>query len=103
MEINYERCNVSKRLRTEIVNAKGELFWNELSNELVVPSDDMEGKLCSQCMRTFMEKFQRLTSAEDIRTIMVKVRHDLRPDDLDWAVRLFNETGNIDRFANELQ
>ncbi len=103
MDINYDRCNVSQRLRREIINAKGELFWNELSRDIVVPTDEMEWKQCSQYMRIFMEKLQRMISAHEIQAIMVNVRHDLRPDDFDWAVRLFNQIGNLDRFATELQ
>jgi len=103
MEINYDRCNVSRRMRAEIINAKGESFWNELSKGLVIPSDEMESKQCSHCMRSFMEKLQRMVSAAEIKSILVNVRHDLQRDDFDWAVRLFNQTGNIDRFAIELQ
>lgn len=50
-----------------------------------------------------MEKFQRMLPEEEIKSIMVNVRHDLQQDDFDWAVRLFNQIGNIDRFAIELQ
>lgn len=103
MEINYERCNVSKRLQTEIINVKGELFWDELSQDIVVPTDDMDWEQCSYCMRIFMNKFQRLSSPAEIKSIMVNVRHDLRREDFDWAIRLFNTIGNIDRFAAELQ
>jgi hypothetical protein len=103
MEINYERCNVSKRLKTEIIHARGESFWNELSQDILVPADDMEAKQCSQCMRSFMEKFEQMAPQEEIKAIMVNVRHDLSKDDFEWAVRLFNEMNTIDRFASELQ
>ncbi len=103
MDINYARCNVSKRLKTEIVAAKGEAFWDKLSTGIVVPADDMEWGQCSLCMRIFMDKFRLMASPGEIKAIMVKVRHDLRRDDFDWAVRLFNDIGNIDRFAAELQ
>ncbi len=103
MDIDYDRCNVSKRLRDEIVRAKGEAFWRALSQDIVTPSDDMEWKQCSACMRVFMEKFQRMLPAEEIKAIMVNVRHDLRRNDFDWAVRLFDQIGDIDRFAVELQ
>jgi len=103
MDINYARCNISNRLKTEIIQAKGESFWEELSRGIVVPTDDMERKQCSACMRTFMEKFQSLLPAREIKSIMVNVRHDLQRDDFDWAVRLFNQTRNIDQFSIELQ
>jgi hypothetical protein len=50
-----------------------------------------------------MEKFQLMLPAEEIKSILVNVRHDLRPDDFDWAVRLFHQIGNLDQFAIELQ
>lgn len=103
MDINYERCNVSQRLKAEIIQAKGESFWDELSEGIVVPTDDMESQQCSLCMRTFMEKLEHMLPAEEIKSILVNVRHDLRRDDFDWAVKLFNQIRNIDRFAVELQ
>ncbi len=103
MDINYDRCNVSRRLKTEIVKAKGESFWRQLTQDILIPSDDMDWKKSSSCMRVFMQKFQRLIPVDDIKTILVNVRHDLQRDDFDWAVRLFNQIGNIDRFALELQ
>lgn len=103
MEINYNRCNISERIKTEIVNAKGEAFWQELTQGIVVPSDDMPDKKCSLCMQAFLSKFQRLSPEEEIRSILVNVRHDVRRDDFDWAVRLFDQIGNLDLFAAELQ
>jgi hypothetical protein len=103
MDINYDRCNVSGRLKTEIVNAQGEAFWQQLSQDLLVPSDDMSWQQSSVSMRAFMEKFQRLLPAERIKPIMVNVRHDLQRDDFDWAVKLFNQIGNLDQFALALQ
>jgi hypothetical protein len=35
MDINSARCNVSKRLKTEIVDSKGEAFWDKLSAGIV--------------------------------------------------------------------
>lgn len=43
-----------------------------------------------------MEKFQLMLPPEQIKSIMVNVRHDLRRDDFDWAVRLFNQIGNAE-------
>jgi hypothetical protein len=103
MDINYDRCNVSQRLKTEIVHARGESFWRKLSLDMVVPSDDMDWKQASSSMRTFMEKFKFMLPPEQIKPIMMNVRHDLRRDDFDWAVQLFNQIGNIDQFALELQ
>lgn len=103
MDINYDRCNISSRLKIEIVQSKGEDFWKKLSQDIVVPSDSMGEGQCSACMRIFMEKFQSMLPAEEIKSIIVNVRHDLRRDDFDWAVRLFNQAGNIDQFSVELQ
>lgn len=103
MDINYNRCNVSQRLKTEIIKAKGESFWRQLSQNTVVPSDQMDWKQSSACMRTFMDKLQLMLTPGQIKSIMVNVRHDLRRDDFDWAVRLFDQIGNIDKFALELQ
>lgn len=103
MEINYSRCNVSNRLKNEIINAKGESFWQQLSQDILVPTDQMPVKQCSMCMRVFMQKFQTMLPEEEIKSILVNVRHDVRPDDFSWAVRLFKQIGNIDRFCIELQ
>ncbi len=103
MDINYDRCNVSQRIKAEIVKAQGEAFWGQLSQDILVPTDDMDEKRCSACMRTFMQKFQTLLPPEQIKAILVNVRHDLQRDDFDWAVRLFNQVGNLDQFALELQ
>ncbi|HZW03023.1 MAG TPA: hypothetical protein VFF68_03780 [Anaerolineaceae bacterium] len=103
MDIHYDRCNVANRLETEIVSAKGESFWSQLTQEITVPSDEMDWQQCSACMRVLMHKFQLLLPAEEIKSIMVNVRHDLRRDDFDWAVRLFHQIGNIDQFAIALQ
>ncbi len=103
MDINYDRCNISNRIKNEIVNTKGEVFWKELSQDIIVPSDDMGWQQASSSMRGFMEKFQGLIPAEEIKAIMVNVRHDLQLDDFDWAVRLFNQVNNIDQFAIALQ
>lgn len=103
MDINYNRCNVSNRLKTEIINAKGESFWQQLSKDVIVPTDNMPDKQCSLCMRVFMQKFQSMLPEEEIKSILVNVRHDVRLDDFDWAVKLFNQIGNIDQFSIELQ
>ncbi len=103
MEINYNRCNVSRRIKSEIIRAKGDLFWEELTRGIIVPIDSMERRQCNMCMKVLMQRFESLLPAEEIKSIMVNVRHDLQPDDFGWAVRLFNRIGNIDRFAVELQ
>ncbi len=103
MEIDYDRCNVSRRLQSEIVNAQGAPFWSELSQCIVVPSDDMDWTEASLCMKAFMDKLQAILSPEEIGAILVKVRHDLSRRDFDWAVRMYREIGDLDRFADALQ
>lgn len=103
VDIDYGRCNVSRRIREEIIAKKGERFWEALSVDLTVPTDDMEGQQCSACMRAFMQRFQRLAPPNEIKAIMVNVRHDLSSADFGWAVRMYREAGDIDRFADALQ
>ena len=51
----------------------------------------------------FIQKFQSMLFRDEIKTIILNVFHDLQPDDFDWAVKLFQQTGNIDSFAIALQ
>jgi hypothetical protein len=92
LQVNHS--NLSNRACSRQVGFAA--FLERVQRLSKIPSDEMDWKQCSSCMRTFMEKFQLMLPPEQIKSIMVNVRHDLRRDDFDWAVRLFNQIGNAE-------
>lgn len=97
-KIDYDERFGINNFRIEICAALGDEFWETLTDGLVLPNIENEGKCQCRNMCAFMCRFEEMADKETVRSILCKVRHGLQPSQSSWAREKFLQAGDLDVF-----
>lgn len=87
--------------KREICAELGEVFWNELVENMELPDIDSESKHQCHNMYLFMNRLEKMADEKTVKKILCRVRHGLHPSQCGWAHKEFMEVGDLDVFLRK--
>ncbi len=103
MDIDYGKCNVPLRIKKELEEKYGIGYVKLMDDNGFLFDDTMSEDEKTRRNTNLVKRIIVDHSIDSIKGMFINVRHDLSVNDFKWAIDLFNQYNDIQRFAIELQ